>query len=208
MAANDFNLSLRNATDSGNISRPTSPLPDEQSLLGFDPTTGLPKFFGLDDLAAVGPQGIQGPKGDQGDVGPQGDPGAAGPVGPKGDKGDASTLTFLDRAVAVNTNFVLSATRPAWVAYSLRLRVATVAISASSTSLANLSYSTDGGTTWREVSEVANKSTTGLTISVGEVSEVHGVLSGFIPPGATVRVNTSESATGGVGLEVYQEVLL
>lgn len=199
MAANGFNLSLRNATDTGNIGRLTDPLPSEDSLLGFNPATGLPQFYSFGSVAAEGPMGPQGP---------QGDPGPKGDKGEKGDKGDAATLTFLDRAAAINTDFVLSATRPAWVAYSLRLRVATVAIAASSTSLANLSYSTDGGATWREVSEVANKSTTGLTISVGEVSEIHGVLSGFIPPGATVRINTSESATGGVGLEVHQEVLL
>lgn len=202
MAANDFNLSLRNATDTANISRPTSPIPDEQSLLGFDPATGLPKFFGFDDVAAVGPQG---PQGVPGVVGPQG---PAGAKGDKGEPGESFDLEFLDRPVNIATNFTLSATRNAWVSYSFSLRASTVALAASSESIARLGYSMDGGSTWRYISEAALESTTGLTVSVGEVTDIRGSVSGFIPAGAVVKIFPTANATGSVNLLSYQEVLL
>lgn len=127
----------------------------------------------------------------------------------KGEKGDNAHIDIASNVSRpLNTSFIISEDRVSQATYSVSMSTAITAISASASGTAYLEYTTNG-TTWVTVSKARMKRTTGLSVSVGEVNEIDGLVTGFIPAGATVRIR-AESTGGATGTITYitgQEVL-
>lgn len=127
----------------------------------------------------------------------------------KGDKGDNANIDISSGVSRpLNTEFVISSDRTAQATYSVAMSTAIAAISASASGTAYLEYTTNGAT-WITVSKARMKRTTGLSVSIGEVNEIDGLVTGFIPAGATVRIRAESTggSTGTISYIIGQEVL-
>jgi hypothetical protein len=86
-----------------------------------------------------------------------------------------------------NNTFTISATRDAFVNYTVSFSVALLA--ALSNAVVDLDYSLDGGSTWVNVSSVSQVFGVSITITTTQRSS----LSGWIPAGALVRIYNSSN---------------
>ena len=110
-------------------------------------------------------------------------------------------------ARSVNSNFTVNATKEAFVSYSLTCSVTNPLLVGTSTATAFLEYSTDSGTTWQAASQAGNSSGVGVTVTIQLTNGQTGVVSGYIPANALVRIRTTTSATASVTYVTGQEVV-
>jgi len=107
---------------------------------------------------------------------------------------------------ATNTNFTISATKKAFVAYSVKCQVTNPLLVGTSTATAYLEYSTDGGTNWLNPTITENSSGVGITVTVQLTNAQTGVLSGEIPVNALVRIRAVTSGTAAVTVSKSYEL--
>lgn len=110
-------------------------------------------------------------------------------------------------ARTLNSNYTISTTRDADVNYSVALSVTNPLLAGTSTASAFLEYSTDGGTNWITVSQVANASSVGLSVTIAITLPNTVILSGKIPANALVRIRTTVAGTATATYTRGQEVL-
>lgn len=103
------------------------------------------------------------------------------------------TPTSATRAIN-STTYTISTIRPATVYYSITISC-TATIGSTAAGSVTLQYSTNGGSTWQTVSDVANSNTVTLAIVLQSVNTQDAVLSGPIPAGALVRMVSSTTGT-------------
>lgn len=111
----------------------------------------------------------------------------------------------ITRAVG-GSGFTISTTKQANVSYSIKI-TCTASIGSSSAGTVSLQYSTNGGSTWIEVSQVSNSNTVTLALTLNAVTIQTAVLSGNIPANALVKMVTTTSGTTSIayinGQEMY-----
>lgn len=221
-AGNDLFINQRNAADTATQTRLVAK-PSTDGLFGFNVSTQLPVFFALGPNLVLS-NGVlnapltAGPKGDTGATGPagqdstvpgpQGIQGAPGATGPAGAPAPTPTQSAANRSF--NTIYRVSATRPAWVTYSVQLTVtATIA-------------GGQNGDVVLEIASDASFTTAVQTVSIGGLGQVYslavaiqgvqpqtGVVSGFIPAGYYARLRTvSNTGTPGYLFRAGQETIL
>lgn len=114
--------------------------------------------------------------------------------------------TFTVTRAINGTTFQPSSTKTAWVYYTIRINC-TATIGGASSGTVSLQYSTNGGGTWIDVSQVENSNTVTLAIVLNSSTTQTGLVCGVIPIGAIVRINQSSSGTTTItyvrGQETY-----
>lgn len=100
----------------------------------------------------------------------------------------------------VNTNFTVSTTKSANVLYTVNCTVTNPLLAGSSTATAFLEYSLNAGSTWQSATQSSNLSSVGLTVSLQLTSTQSGVIGGFIPANALVRIRTVTAGIASVSL--------
>lgn len=109
---------------------------------------------------------------------------------------------------SLNTNFTPSSTRTTIASYSVTCQVTNPLLVGTSTATAFLEYSTNGGTTWNNPSQVGNSSGVGVTVTLQLTNGQTGTLVGGIPPNALTRIRTATSGTGTVTYVTGTEINL
>jgi len=118
--------------------------------------------------------------------------------------------TFTIGGVAsrtLNSNFTVSSTKQAFVCYSVTCTVTNPLLVGTSTANAFLEYSTNGGSSWVTVAQQSNSSGVGVTVTVQLTNAQTGVLSGYIPANALVRLRSTTTGTGTVTYVTGQETI-
>ena len=95
----------------------------------------------------------------------------------------------------INGSTYTIGSKGAWVNYSIRIQCNNTLLLTSAGGTVALQYSTNGGSTWVDVSQVENE----LNIALLGSNSQCGVLSGFIPASAIVRMNTTIATGAGIG---------
>lgn len=108
---------------------------------------------------------------------------------------------------ALNSNFTVSTTKQAQVAYSISLSVTNPLLVGTSSAAAYLEYSINAGSTWVPVSDALISSGVGVAVAVAITNTQTQILSGTIPSNALVRIRTTTSGTASLvyvrGQETY-----
>ena len=115
------------------------------------------------------------------------------------------TISIASRTL--NSNFTVSTTKEAFVAYSVTCQVTNPLLVGSSVANAYLEYSTNGGSTWLLPSQQTNSSGVGVTVTVQLTNAQTGVISGYIPANALVRIRTTTTGTASVTYVTGQETV-
>lgn len=118
----------------------------------------------------------------------------------------ASVPTIANTTRALNSNFTVSASKPATVTYSVTLSVTNPLLAGSSTASVFLEYSLDSGTTWTGVSRAINTSSVALAVAVAITNVQTSVVSGVVPINALCRLRSTTSGTAVVTYVSSQEV--
>jgi hypothetical protein len=117
-----------------------------------------------------------------------------------------SPTTFTASRAINSVTFQCSATKPAWVYYTIRINCVATIGGASSGTVA-LQYSSDNGSSWVDVGQVENSNTVTLAVVLNSSTTQTGQIAGVIPTGAIVRMNQSSSGTTTItfvrGQETY-----
>lgn len=128
-------------------------------------------------VGPMGPPGVAGSPGPQGERGFQGDPGAAGPMGPKGNDGATGpagaglgTLTATTPSRALDSAFVVHATKNAFVSYPVRILASATVVLGSGGKVQLLSDANNPPTTERGVFEFSVNS--GLLVTEGSSGNI------------------------------------
>lgn len=120
----------------------------------------------------------------------------------------SSTFTIGGAASrSLNSNFTISSTKQSFVSYSVTCSVTNPLIVGTSTANAFLEYSTNGGSSWVTVAQQSNSSGVGVTVTVQLTNAQTGVLSGYIPANALVRLRSTTTGTGTVTYVTGQETI-
>lgn len=106
------------------------------------------------------------------------------------------TINIVSRAL--NTNFTPNTTKETYVSYSVTCSVTNPLLVGTSTAMAYLEYSTNGGSTWVLPSQNGNSSGVGVTVTLQLTNGQTGTLIGFIPANALVRIRTATTGTASV----------
>lgn len=123
------------------------------------------------------------------------------------------TISYIEPSINIvssktlNSNFTVSATKQAFVSYSLTCTVTNPLLAGSSTANVFLEYSTNGGSTWLLPSQNGNSSTVGVAVAIAITNGQTVTVAGSIPANAQVRLRTSTTGTASVvyvtGMEIY-----
>jgi hypothetical protein len=116
------------------------------------------------------------------------------------------TPTISIVARSLNTNFTPNATKETIVTYTVTCTVTNPLLVGTSTAMAYLEYSVNGGTTWLLPSQNGNSSGVGVTVTLQLTNGQTGTLLGFIPANALVRIRTSTTGTASVVYVTGQEM--
>lgn len=114
--------------------------------------------------------------------------------------------TISKPARTLNSNFTVSSTKSANVAYSVSLSVTNPLLAGSSSATVFLEYSVDSGTTWNLVSQASNTSAVGVAVAIAINNIQTSVVSGIVPVNALVRLRTTTTGTGSATFVASQEV--
>lgn len=108
---------------------------------------------------------------------------------------------------SLNSNFTISATKQAQVAYTISLSVTNPLLVGTSSAAAYLEYSVNAGSTWVPVSDALISSGVGVAVAVAITNTQSQIVSGTIPANALVRIRTATSGTASLvyvrGQETY-----
>lgn len=120
------------------------------------------------------------------------------------------TISYIEPSVnivsrSINTNYTISATKQATVFYSVTCNVTNPLLAGSSTAMAYLEYSTNGGANWVLLSQNGNGSAVGVAVAIQLTNSQTGVLAGIIPANALSRIRTTTTGTGIVVTVTGQE---
>lgn len=107
-----------------------------------------------------------------------------------------SLFTNVNRTL--NSNFIVSTTKEAFVKYDVTLQVSNPLIAGVSTADAYLEYSTNGGTNWITLSRAGNSSGVGLAVAIAITNTQTVSLVGWIPSNALTRIRSVVTGTGVV----------
>lgn len=115
----------------------------------------------------------------------------------------------LSNAAGSTNQYTISASQNARVTYTITLSCSTPLLAGTASAQVYLEYSTNAGSSWVTVADVANAQTVGLSVSVAISTPQNFVLSGEIPGGALCRLRTvTAGASPGTATYVRgQEVL-
>lgn len=114
------------------------------------------------------------------------------------------TINIVTRPL--NTNFTPSATKETYVTYSVTCTVTNPLLVGTSTAMAYLEYSINGGSTWFLPSQNGNSSGVGITVTVQLTNGQTGTLVGYIPANALVRIRTSTTGSGNISYVTGSEM--
>lgn len=117
----------------------------------------------------------------------------------------APTESVYNPTRSLNSNFTISSTKQARVAYTVSLVATNPLLVGSSVATVYLEYSTNGGTNWILVGQVANSSSIGLAVTIAITNSQTSVVSGSIPANALVRLRSVTSGTATATLLASQE---
>lgn len=98
----------------------------------------------------------------------------------------------------LNSNYTISATKQAFVSYSLTCSVTNPLLAGSSTATVFLEYSINGGSTWLLPSQNGNLSSVALAVAVAITNGQTVTVAGSIPGNALVRLRTATTGTASV----------
>lgn len=113
-----------------------------------------------------------------------------------------STPARVLSTTGANNTFTISASRASYASYSINIAYALTLTT--SNGQVDLDYSTNGGSSWVNVSSISNAITLAITLS-GNSS---AVLSGWIPANALVRINRVANTNTTITISRQQEVTL
>ena len=116
------------------------------------------------------------------------------------------TPTIATPTRSLNSNFTISTTKSADVAYSVSLSATNPLLAGSSSASVFLEYSQDAGVTWKGVCQSVNLSSVALTVTVTITSGTTAVLCGCIPANALCRLRSTVSGTASATFISAQEV--
>lgn len=184
-------------------------VPGAQGVAGATGAAGSPGAPGTAGVTgATGAQGIQGVAGSAGATGATG---AAGATGPQGIAGvSAATPAQSSASRALNSSFLVSATRGALVVYSVRITT-TVSIGSNQDGDVVLEIATDSAftTSVQTLSIGENGQTVALAIALNSIQASTVVVSGYVPAGYYVRLRTvNNTGSPSYAYRAGQEVLL
>jgi len=215
------------ATGAQGIQGETGPKGDTGNVGPQGPigNTGLTGNQGIQ--GATGNTGPQGPIGLTGPAGTPATPNTAGtgisisgnvitntspntPVTLTGGKGITITGTYPNFTIStatptisiatrtLNTNFTPNTTKETIVSYTVTCTVTNPLLVGTSTAMAYLEYSLNGGTTWLLPSQSGNSSGVGITVTLQLTNSQTGVLTGMIPANALTRIRTATTGAASV----------
>lgn len=116
----------------------------------------------------------------------------------------APTISTASRSL--NSNFTISATKNAFVTYTVTCSATNPLLVGSSTASVFLEYSTNSGSSWVTVSQQSATSSVALAVTVALTQSQTNIVSGYIPANALVRLRSTTSGTASVTYITGQEV--
>lgn len=116
-----------------------------------------------------------------------------------------SSINFPSRTV--NTTWTPSTNKYSFVTYTVTCTSTNPLLAGTSSSAFTLDYSTNGGSSWQPVSGGGNSNGVGVAVAVALTNGQTGVLSGWIPANALVRVNVTNTGTASGSVTKSQEVI-
>lgn len=122
-----------------------------------------------------------------------------------GDAFNVSSINYPTRTV--NTTWTPSTTKYSQVTYTVTCTSTNPLLAGTSSSAFTLDYSTNGGSSWQPVSGGGNSNGVGVAVAVALTNGQTGVLSGWIPANALVRVNVTNTGTASGSVTKSQEVI-
>jgi hypothetical protein len=118
---------------------------------------------------------------------------------------NAVTINNTVTRSITGSTYTISSTLNARVYYTVKIQC-TASIGSASAGAVLLQYSTNGGSTWIDVSGVENSNTVTLAIVLNSVTIQTGVISGEVPANALVRMTQTTSGTTTISYIRGQEV--
>lgn len=98
----------------------------------------------------------------------------------------------------LNSNFTVSTTKTAIVSYSVACSATNPLLVGTSSAMAYLEYSLNGGSTWILPSQSGNSNGVGVAVAIQLTNTQTGTLTATIPANALVRIRTVTSGTATV----------